>query len=100
MLLAAPPALLHARAPRRLRAGLDRAALIAVHAIHQVALGDPADDSAILIHDGQRLQARAPQRPENVGRGSGGGHGLVDERQIRQGSVEGSVLLRELGQTQ
>ena len=49
--LAAPPALLHARAPRRLCACLDRSALVAVHAIHQVALGHPADHSPILIHD-------------------------------------------------
>ena len=98
--LAAPPALLHARAPRRLHAGLDRAALIAVHAIHQVTLGYPADDVSILIHDRQRLQARAPQRPENLGRGSGGGNGLVNERQIRQGSVQRSVLLREFRQAQ
>ncbi len=49
--LAAPSALEHTRAPRRLRACLDRAALIAVHAIHQVALGHPADDSSINVHD-------------------------------------------------
>ena len=55
---------------------------------------------SIHIHDGQRLQACAPQRPENLGRGSGGGHGLVDERQIRQGSIQRTILLRELSQAQ